>query len=130
MSKFHGLIVEDSKMMRQMLAQALSRIPGMTVVEADNGFEGMRALASRTFDIVLTDINMPIMDGLKFVRHVRTTPQHAKVPIIIISTEAAPMDRDRALTLGANAYIQKPIQAPEVLRTVQKLLKFDDVRPD
>jgi two-component system chemotaxis response regulator CheY len=130
MSKFHGLIVEDSKMMRQMLAQALSRIPGMTVVEADNGFEGMRALASRTFDIVLTDINMPVMDGLKFVRHVRTTPQHAKVPIIIISTEAAPMDRDRALTLGANAYIQKPIQAPEVLRTVQKLLKFDDVRPD
>lgn len=123
MTQLHGLIVEDSKVMRQMLAQALSRIPGMTVVEADNGFAGMRALNSQTFDIVLTDINMPVMDGLKFVRHIRTTPRHAKVPIIIISTEAAPMDRDRALKLGANAYIQKPIQAPEVLETVHKLLK-------
>ncbi len=124
MSQFYGLIVEDSKMMRHMLAQALSRIPGMTVVQADNGFAGIRALASQTFDIVLTDINMPVMDGLKFVRHIRTTPRHAKVPIIIVSTEAAPMDRDRALRLGANAYIQKPVQAPEVLKTVQKLLNL------
>lgn len=99
------------------------RIPGMEVVTAENGLSGIRALAAHRFDLVLTDVNMPVMDGLKLIRHVRGDPRHAGVPVVIITTESAPHDRDRALALGANAYIEKPIQAPRVIRAVRKLLE-------
>ena len=123
MRRYRCLVVEDSKTMRNMLAESLLRIPGMEVVEAENGLAGIRALAAGQFDLVLTDVNMPVMDGLKFVRHVRGDPRHEKTPIVIITTENAPNDRDRAMALGANAYIEKPIQAPRVIRAVKKLLE-------
>jgi two-component system chemotaxis response regulator CheY len=123
MRRYRCLVVEDSKTMRAMLADSLLRIPGMEVVAADNGLSGIRALAAQQFDLVLTDVNMPVMDGLKLVRHVRGDPRHEKTPIVIITTENAPNDRDRAMALGANAYIEKPIQAPRVIRAVRKLLE-------
>jgi len=123
MQRYRCLVVEDSKTMRSMLAESLLRIPGMEVVEADNGLAGIRALAAGQFDLVLTDVNMPVMDGLKLVRHVRGDPRHEKTPIVIITTENAPNDRNRAMALGANAYIEKPIQAPRVIRAVKKLLE-------
>ncbi len=123
MRRYRCLVVEDSKTMRKMLAESLARIPGMEVVEAENGLVGIRALAAQLFDLVVTDVNMPVMDGLKFVRHVRSDPRHEKTPIVIITTESSSNDRDRALALGANAYIEKPIQAPRVIRAVKKLLE-------
>jgi two-component system, chemotaxis family, chemotaxis protein CheY len=68
---------------------------------------------------------MPIMDGLKLVKRVRSDPTHKDVPIIIITTEGSSEDRSRALQLGANAYITKPIQAPQVIAKVKELLKID-----
>lgn len=123
MQKYRCLVVEDSKTMRSMLVESLLRIPGVEVVEADNGLAGIRALAAGQFDLVVTDVNMPVMDGLKLVSHVRGDPRHEKTPIVIITTENAPNDRDRAMALGANAYIEKPIQAPRVIRAVKKLIK-------
>jgi len=124
MRQYRCLVVEDSKTMRNMLAESLARIPGMEVVEAENGLAGIRALASQRFDLVVTDVNMPVMDGLKLVRHVRGDPRHENTPIVIITTENAPNDRDRAMALGANAYIEKPIQGPRVIRAVRKLLEL------
>ena len=123
MGQYRCLIVEDSNTMRSMLADSLMRIPGMEVVEAENGLSGIRALATQRFDLVVTDVNMPVMDGLKLVRHVRSDPRHEDTPIVVITTESAPNDRDRAMALGANAYIEKPIQAPRVIRAVKKLLE-------
>jgi len=123
MLRYRCLVVEDSKTMRTMLTESLSRIPGVEVVEAENGLAGVRALATEKFDLVLTDVNMPVMDGLKLVKHVRDDPRHERTPIVIITTENAPNDRDRAMALGANAYIEKPIQAPRVIRAVKKLLQ-------
>jgi two-component system chemotaxis response regulator CheY len=119
------LVVEDSPMMRQLLVVALSRIKNLTVTEADDGVDGLRKLATGRFDIILTDINMPIMDGLRLVKRVRTDPTHKDVPIIVITTEGSSADRQRALHLGANAYIIKPIQAPQVIAKVRELLKID-----
>ncbi len=117
------LVVEDSPTMRQLLVYALSRIPGMRSVEADDGVDALRKLASEGRpDIILTDINMPIMDGLKLVQRVRADDALRDVPIIVITTEGGAEDRARALALGANAYITKPIQAPQVLRKVKELL--------
>jgi two-component system chemotaxis response regulator CheY len=123
--EYQCLIVEDSPMMRQLLVFALSRVKQVKVTEADDGVDGLRKLASAKFDIILTDINMPIMDGLKLVRRVRTDPVHKDVPIVIITTESAEEDRQRALALGANAYITKPIQAPQVIAKVRELLGIE-----
>jgi two-component system chemotaxis response regulator CheY len=123
-SEYSCLVVEDSPMMRQLLVFALSRVKNLRVTEADDGVDGLRKLAAGRFDIILTDINMPIMDGLKLVKRVRTDPVHKDTPVIIITTEGAAEDRKRALELGANAYITKPIQAPQVIAKVKELLKI------
>ena len=113
-------------MMRQLLVFALSRVKNLRVVEADDGVDGLRKLAAARFDIILTDINMPIMDGLKLVKRVRSDPAHKDTPVVIITTEGSEEDRQRAMQLGANAYITKPIQAPQVIATVKELLRIDD----
>ena len=116
-------------MMRQLLVFALSRVKQIKVTEADDGVDGLKKLAASKFDIILTDINMPIMDGLKLVKRVRTDPVHKDVPIVIITTESAEEDRQRALSLGANAYITKPIQAPQVIAKVRELLGIEPSPP-
>src|SRR6201994_302143 len=128
-AQYSCLVVEDSPMMRQLLVLALSRLKSVHVTEADDGVDGLRKLAAAKFDIILTDINMPIMDGLKLVKRVRTDPVHRDTPIVIITTESAEEDRQRALALGANAYITKPIQAPQVIAKVRELLGIPDSPP-
>ena len=120
------LVVEDSPMMRQLLVLALSRLKNLKVTEADDGVDGLRKLAGGKFDIIITDINMPIMDGLKLVRRVRLDPTHKDVPIVVITTEASEEDRGRAMALGANAYITKPIVAQVVIAKVRELLKMPE----
>jgi two-component system chemotaxis response regulator CheY len=112
-------------MMRQLLVFALSRVKSLRVTEADDGVDALRKLASARYDIIVTDINMPIMDGLKLVKRVRSDPVHKDTPIVIITTEGSQEDRQRALQLGANAYITKPIQAPQVISTVKELLRIE-----
>jgi two-component system chemotaxis response regulator CheY len=125
MAQFRCLVVEDSPMMRQLIVFALNRLRELEVIEADDGVDAMRKLASGKFDIVVTDINMPIMDGLKLVKRIRSDENHKNVPIIIITTEGSQEDRSRALALGANAYITKPIQAPQVIAKVKELLALE-----
>jgi two-component system chemotaxis response regulator CheY len=125
MSDYTCLVVEDSPMMRQLLVFALARIKKLTVTEADDGVDGLRKLAAGKFDLIITDINMPIMDGLKLVKRIRTDTVHKDVPIIVITTEGSAEDRQRAMALGANAYITKPIQAPQVIAKVKELLKIE-----
>lgn len=119
------LVVEDSATMRQLLVVALSRLPNLRIVEADDGVDALKKLPEGPFDIVLTDVNMPVMDGLKLVRRLRTDPTYKDVPIIIITTESAAEDRARALALGASAYIVKPVQAPQLLAKVRELLGLE-----
>jgi two-component system chemotaxis response regulator CheY len=111
-------------MMRQLVVFALGRLRNLRVTEADDGVDGLRKLAAGRFDIILTDINMPIMDGLKLIQRVRKDVNHKDTPIVVITTEGGREDRERALRLGANAYITKPIQAPRVMATVKELLKM------
>lgn len=120
----HALVVEDSPTMRQLIVFALSRIKALKVVEADDGVDALKKLSQQHFDVLITDINMPMMDGLKLVSMVRKDEVHKEIPIIIITTEGAQEDRQRALSLGANAYITKPIQAPQVISKVKELLRI------
>jgi two-component system chemotaxis response regulator CheY len=122
MSEYNVLIVEDSPTMRQLIAFALKRIRGVRIVEANDGVDGLKKLSSERFDLILTDINMPIMDGLKLVSLVRNDANYKMIPIVVITTEGAQEDRERALALGANDYITKPIQPTKILDVARTLL--------
>ena len=122
--KLNAIVVEDSPTMRQLIVFALSRVRQIRVTEADDGVDALKKLSQKNFDILITDINMPMMDGLKLTSMVRRDEVHKDIPIVIITTEGAQEDRQRALSLGANAYITKPIQAPQVISKVKDLLRL------
>ena len=124
MAYLHALVVDDSGAMRKQLAYALQRVPGMSTVEATDGADAWRKLSAAAFDIVLTDINMPLLDGLKLVALVRGGGVHQRVPIVVITTEGAEADRKRAMSLGASAYLVKPVQAAQVVDAVRALLRL------
>ena len=125
MARHRILIVEDSPTMRQLLVFALKRLKDVEVVEAQDGMDGLRKVTSDHFDLALVDINMPVMDGLKLISLVRGDDALQQMPICVITTEGAQEDRDRALQLGANEYLTKPIQANNVLKVARALLKVD-----
>jgi two-component system chemotaxis response regulator CheY len=116
------LIVEDSPTMRQLLVFALRRLACVDIVEAQDGMDGLRKLSSDRFDLALIDINMPVMDGLKLIGLMRSEDSLRDVPVVVITTEGAEQDRERALRLGADEYLTKPIQANRVLAVVRGLL--------
>ena len=117
------LIVEDSPTMRQLLVFALRRLKDVELVEAHDGMDGLRKVSSDHFDLALIDINMPVMDGLKLISLMRGEDALKDIPIVVITTEGAEEDRERALNLGANEYLTKPIQANKVLSVARDLLK-------
>lgn len=112
------LVVEDSPTMRQLIGFAMKRIANSKVIEATDGVDALKKLSSEKIDLILADINMPVMDGLKLVSLVRGNPTYKDIPIIIITTEGAEEDRKRALAIGANAYLPKPIQTQELIKLV------------
>jgi two-component system chemotaxis response regulator CheY len=121
-AKHRILIVEDSPTMRQLLVFAMRRRKDVEVVEAQDGMDGLRKLSEGDFSLALVDISMPVMDGLKLIQMIRADATMQQLPIAVVTTEGAKEDRERALALGANAYLTKPVQAQRVLETVEKLL--------
>ena len=119
------LIVEDSPTMRQLLVFALRRLKDVEIVEAQDGMDGLRKVSSDHFDLALIDINMPVMDGLKLISLIRGDEALKDIPIVVITTEGANEDRRRAIELGANEYLCKPIQANQVMSVVRGLLKAE-----
>lgn len=124
MARFRILVVEDSPTMRQLITFTLKRLRDVEIVEASDGVDGLKKISAGKFDIIFTDINMPIMDGLKLVSLVKNDPANKDIPIVVITTEGGQEDRDRALALGANSYLTKPIQATNLLATATQLLKI------
>jgi len=125
MHHYRILIVEDSPTMRQLLVFALKRIKGADLVEAQDGMDGLRKVTSDHFDLALIDINMPVMDGLKLISLIRLEESLREMPIVVITTEGAKEDRERALSLGADEYLTKPIQANRALSVARSMLKIE-----
>lgn len=116
------LVVEDSPTMRQLISFAMKRIANARVLEATDGVDALKKLSSETIDLILCDINMPVMDGLKLVSLVRGNQNFKDIPIIMVTTEGAEEDRKRAIAIGANAYLPKPIQTQELIKMVNTYL--------
>jgi two-component system chemotaxis response regulator CheY len=117
------LVVEDSPTMRQLIAFTLRRLQGCRILEAVDGVDALKKLTTDRVDLVITDINMPMMDGLKLVSVIRGNPRTKSLPIVIVTTEGAEEDCKRGLALGADAYIAKPIEPSHLLKTVTSLLE-------
>ncbi len=106
------LVVDDSAIMRRIISNSLKSAGHSDIVEAGDGAEGIEKLSG--IELILTDWNMPVMDGLTFVKEVRKNPQYSKVPIIMITTERTKAEVMEALKSGVNNYVVKPF-SPETL---------------
>jgi two-component system chemotaxis response regulator CheY len=100
---------------RSALEDDTSELGEVEVVEAASGFDALRLLPRGPYDLVITDINMPDINGLELVQFIRKSEQHRAIPVLLISTRSSERDRERGLLLGANAYLSKPF-TPEMLR--------------
>ena len=114
----HILIVEDSSTMRALLASALEDLePPVKLTEATSGFDALHILPRESFDLIVTDINMPDINGLELVSFVKNNDAYRSIPLVIVSTEGSERDREKGVSLGADAYIVKPFD-PESLREI------------
>lgn len=120
------LVVDDSPTMRQLIVFALRRLNNLQVDEAGDGVAALKKLSSQAYDLLVTDINMPIMDGLKLIGLLRNDSKYSALPIIVITTEGASSDRERATALGADTYLTKPIQTARIIDAARSLLALTD----
>lgn len=119
--------MEDSASTRSFIRAILEGVregalAGCSVQEATSGFDAMRLLPRGPYDLVLTDINMPDINGLEVIQFVRKSPHHKDTPLVIISTQTSERDIARALALGATAYLRKPFVPEELVATLERVL--------
>lgn len=114
------LTVDDSRTMLQMLRIALSS-RGFEVVQAENGKEGLAALENGPFDVVISDLNMPVMDGFTFIRTLRQNPRNGGLPVLILTTETSKDKRDEGRAAGATGWIVKPFDPDKLVATIRKV---------
>ena len=120
------LVVEDSSSMRAYLTTILesgSESYDLEIVEAASGFEALKTLPHHKFDAILTDINMPDINGLELVSFLKNHPVYKTIPIMVISTESTDEDRKRAAALGAEEYLVKPFETADLIEKLRRLLK-------
>lgn len=119
------LVVDDSATIRQLLTLTLRKFDGgsqLKIIEATDGREALEKVRMAHYDLVLTDIKMPNMDGLEFLHRVRTELENTSLPVVIISTKGEEEDVARGMALGATAYLTKPVSAPKLLETIGRIL--------
>jgi two-component system chemotaxis response regulator CheY len=115
------LIADDSLVMRSLLISAIESFGEYRIIEAASGFEALRLLPREHVDIILTDINMPDINGLEMISYLRANPNYECIPVIIISTEGSQKDMEKGKLLGANEYVVKPF---DPIKLQELLLKY------
>lgn len=118
------LIVEDSAAMRSMIDSILGETGGeeLLITEAQNGFEALKLLPRIQFDLILTDINMPDINGLELLTFLKSNPRYRDIPTLVITTEGKEEDRRRGLALGADEYLIKPFSPESLIALIKRLL--------
>jgi len=118
----HVLIVDDSKTVRNLVAFIMKK-EGLKVTVAEDGLDGLEKLyAAGQVDLIISDINMPRMDGFTFIKTIREQEAYRDIPIVVLSTEGQEKDIQAGLKMGANMYMVKPAQPEKMLRNVKMLL--------
>jgi len=118
------LIVEDSTTTRSLIRAVIEELGDFDIVEAPTGFDALKLLPTQDFDLVVTDINMPDINGLELINFVRSNQRYSNIPLIIVTTERSEEDKKRGMALGATAYVTKPFKAPELQDVVRKVMNL------
>jgi two-component system, chemotaxis family, chemotaxis protein CheY len=121
-SRKRVLVVEDSALMRDMIGFALKGV-AVDVTKAQNGLEGLERASLEQFDLVLTDVVMPEIGGIEFIRSLRQMPGYGSVPVVIVSTQGARDAIDEGLAAGANDYLTKPFKPQDLVRVIRRHLE-------
>jgi len=116
------LVVDDCATTRKLLTLYL-KSKGYEVVTAENGLDGLEKVGKENVNLVLSDLNMPYMDGLEFVKSLRANPDTAELPLVMVTTEADPEEKEKAMKAGANGYMIKPVTAEMVAENIKKIMK-------
>jgi two-component system chemotaxis response regulator CheY len=116
------LLAEDSATTRAFLVATLEEINDFEIIEASSGFEALKLLPRRKYSLIITDINMPDINGLELINFVKNNLQYSSIPLIVVTTEGAERDREKGLALGADAYLVKPVNPAELQDLVKKYL--------
>ena len=119
------LVVEDSRITRELIVSAIEDVGDFEIVEAGNGFEALKLLPRNRFCLILTDINMPDINGLELVKFIRSNEFYKEIPLIIISTEGSKRDREKGVALGANGYLVKPFEPEDLQELVKKYVGIE-----
>ncbi len=114
------LIVDDSKTMRDMVSHTLKGA-GFEVTEAEDGNIALSVLGSLSFDVVLTDLNMPGLDGFGLIEQMRADPSHKYVPILMLTTESDVQKKERGKAAGATGWIVKPFNPEKLVQAINKV---------
>jgi two-component system chemotaxis response regulator CheY len=122
------LVVEDSATTRAFVTAALEAAGIAEIIQVPSGFAALQALPRSRFDLVITDVNMPDINGLELIRFMRASSALARTPMIVISTEGRARDRERCLALGANEYLVKPFRPEALIAAVERLLGLGQER--
>ena len=116
------LIVEDSSTTRALIKAIIEDMGDFHTVEASSGFDALKLLPTQDFDLVITDINMPDINGLELINFMKNNPKYRDLPLIIVSTERSEEDKRRGMALGAVAYITKPFKADELHEIIKQVI--------
>lgn len=114
------LIVEDSATTRALIRAVIDEMGDFNTVEAASGFEALKILPTEEFSLVITDVNMPDINGLELISFIKNTPRYSHIPLIIVSTERSEEDKKRGMALGAKAYVTKPFKAHELQEVIKQ----------
>lgn len=118
------LIVEDSTTTRSLIRAIIEEAGDLDIVEAPTGFDALKLLPTQDFDLIVTDINMPDINGLELINFIKSNPRYSHIPLVIVTTERSEEDRKRGMALGATAYVTKPFKSPELQDIIRKTLNL------
>ena len=116
------MVVDDCKTTRKLLGHYL-KSRGYQVVFAENGLDAMEKLGRESVNMIMTDMNMPYMDGMELIKTLRSDSTWSEIPILMVTTENDGMEKERALELGANGYIVKPVSGEVIAHNIKLILK-------
>lgn len=116
------LVVDDCQTTRKLLGHYL-KSRGYSVVFAENGLDALEKLGSNDINLILTDLNMPYMDGMELIKTLRSDPNWVNIPILMVTTENDDVEREKAFSSGVNGYVVKPITGDTIAQNIKSILK-------
>jgi two-component system chemotaxis response regulator CheY len=121
------LIVEDSATTRSLIKAIIDEMGDFNTIEASSGFEALKLLPTEEFNLVITDVNMPDINGIELIIFIKNNPRYNHIPLIIVSTERSEEDRKKGLALGAIAYVTKPFKAHELREAIKQAIMYEGI---